>query len=97
MKASSLRQIFIIQASFILLKGVLWGNAIGLSICAIQHFFKLIKLNEETYYISEVAVDFNIWIIGFINLSFIVVSILSLLLPAIIINYIKPIKAIRFQ
>jgi lipoprotein-releasing system permease protein len=97
MKASSLRQIFIIQASFILMKGVLWGNAIGLSICAIQHFFKLIKLNEETYYISEVAVDFNIWIIAFINLSFIVVSILSLLLPAIIINYIKPIKAIKFQ
>ncbi|MEY2830169.1 MAG: hypothetical protein RIQ33_2027 [Bacteroidota bacterium] len=97
MKAASLRQLFIIQASFILLKGVLWGNAIGLGICAIQHFFKLIKLNEETYYISEVAVDFNIWIIGFINLSFIVVSILSLLLPAIIINYIKPIKAIRFQ
>jgi lipoprotein-releasing system permease protein len=97
MKAASLQQIFILQSSFILLKGVMWGNLIGLSICFIQYYFKIIKLNEETYYISEVAVDFNIWMIAFINVGFIVVSIVSLVLPAIIINYIKPIKAIRFE
>lgn len=97
MKASSLRQIFMLQSFFILLRGVLWGNLIGLGICFLQYHFKLIKLNEETYYISEVAVDFNFWMIAFINIGFIAVSIISLVLPAIIINYIKPIKAIRFD
>jgi lipoprotein-releasing system permease protein len=97
MKAASLQQIFILQSSFILLKGVMWGNLIGLSICFIQYYFKIIKLNEETYYISEVAVDFNVWMIAFINVGFIIVSVISLVLPAIIINYIKPIKAIRFE
>ena len=97
MKASSLRQIFMLQSFFILLRGVLWGNLIGIGICFLQYHFKLIKLNEETYYISEVAVDFNFWMIAFINIGFIAVSIISLVLPAIIINYIKPIKAIRFE
>jgi lipoprotein-releasing system permease protein len=97
MKASSLRQIFMLQSFFILLRGVFWGNLIGLGICFLQYHFKFIKLNEETYYISEVAVDFNVWMITFINIGFIVVSIISLVLPAIIINYIKPIKAIRFE
>ena len=76
---------------------MLWGNIIGIGICAAQYFFKIIKLPEETYYISEVAIYFNWWLIVAINPGFIVISLLSLLLPAIVINYIRPIKAVRFE
>lgn len=97
MKAGTIRQVFLIQSTQILLKGMLWGNVIGLGICAVQYFFKLIKLNEETYYISEVAIDFNLLLIIAINMGFALVSIVSLVLPALLINYLKPIKAIRFE
>jgi lipoprotein-releasing system permease protein len=97
MKARGIRNIFIYQAANILLKGMLWGNLIGIGICAIQYYFKIIKLPEETYYISEVAIHFNWAIIFAINLGFALVSIITLLLPAVVINYIKPVKAIRFE
>ena len=97
MNAGKLRSIFLYQATYIVLKGMLWGNIIGIGICAAQYFFKIIKLPEETYYISEVAIYFNWWLIVAINPGFIVISLLSLLLPAIVINYIRPIKAVRFE
>ncbi len=97
MNVGSLRKIFLYQTANIILKGMLWGNAIGLGICAIQFYGKIIKLPEETYYISEVAIHFNWWLILAINMGFMAVSLMSLMLPAIVIKYIQPIKAVRFE
>ena len=43
----SIRKIFLIQAAFLILRGMLWGNIIGLSLCALQYFFGIITLNPE--------------------------------------------------
>ena len=97
MQPFDIKLIFLSLSRRILVLAMLWGNAVGLSICALQYYFKIIKLPEETYYISEVAIDFNWTIIGVINIGFIAVVLLSLWLPAFVINYIRPIKAIRFE
>ncbi len=81
----------------ILVKGLLIGNAIGLGLSAFQYWFKWIKLDPSTYYISSAPIYFDwTWIIG-ANLGFIVVAFLILLIPVHWISRLQPIKSIRFS
>ena len=81
----------------ILVKGLLIGNVIGLGLSAFQHWFKWIKLDPSTYFISSAPIYFDwIWIIG-ANLGFLIVAYLILLIPVNWITRLQPIKSIRFS
>lgn len=54
MNSASLRRIFLYRALMLILRGVVWGNAIGLGICLLQYYFHLIPLDPEGYMLSEV-------------------------------------------
>jgi lipoprotein-releasing system permease protein len=94
---SSISRLFIYNAAYIILHGLLWGNIIGLGICLLQHFTGFIQLNEENYYLSEAPVYFNLWSILLINLGTLLICSLVLLLPVRLISRISPMKAIRFS
>ncbi|PIE47113.1 MAG: transmembrane permease, partial [Flavobacteriales bacterium] len=49
-----IRNIFLYQATYLVFKGLIWGNVIGLGFLLLQYFFKIIKLNPETYHVSSV-------------------------------------------
>lgn len=91
-----IRTIFLHQAGSMILKGMLIGNIAGLSLAAVQYFFRLFKLNPQTYYVAYVPVEFDF--IGFLvlNIGVFAICILAMLLPAMIISRISPAKAIRF-
>lgn len=91
-----IRKVFLFNASYLILKGLLWGNLIGISIVLIQKYFKIIQLNPETYYVSTVPVELNIWMILFLNLGTLVLCFLMLIIPSYIITKIHPSKSIRF-
>lgn len=92
-----IQKIFIYNGAFIILKGLLWGNIIGLGFCYLQYEFKLIPLDAENYYISYVPIKFNwIYIAGINILSFLIVT-LVLLIPAFIISRMKPVNSIKFN
>lgn len=91
-----IRKIFLFNASYLILKGLLWGNLIGISIVLVQKYFKIIQLNPETYYVSTVPVELNIWMILFLNLGTLVLCFLMLIIPSYIITKIHPSKSIRF-
>jgi lipoprotein-releasing system permease protein len=97
MKNHGLRTIFLYQASFILFRGLLWGNVVGIGLCAIQYYFKLLQLPEETYYISYAPIYFNLWWMLLINLATVLVCIFTLIIPSFLINFIRPVKAISFE
>ena len=44
---TSIRKVFLYNASYLILKGLFWGNIIGLSIIFVQHYFKVITLNQK--------------------------------------------------
>ena len=91
------RQIFITQAAWLVGKGVLWGNILGLSLAAIQYFSHLMPLDPTTYYVSYVPVTFAWgWIIA-LNILTIGISLLILLLPSMIITKISPAKVMHFE
>lgn len=96
-KNNSIRKTFLYVASFLILKGMLWGNVIALVICVFQKLFGVIKLDPTVYYVSEMPVDMNIIYILLINIGTLLVSILMMVGPSYLIARISPAKSIRFE
>ena len=89
-------KIFIYATNKLILKSLLIGNFIVLILAYIQNEYHFISLDAESYYMSYVPIDIN-WInILLLNIGIIVVSYLTLLMPARIISTIRPSKSIKF-
>ena len=93
----SVRKIFLYNAFYLIVRGLLWGNCIGIGVLLIQKYFGIIQLNPENYYVNQAPVYFNLGYIAALNLLTVGVCFLVLLIPSYIITKISPIKAIRYE
>mgnify|MGYP002141841041 CR=1 FL=1 len=93
----SVRKIFLYNAFYLILRGLLWGNCIGIGVLLVQKYFGVIQLNPENYYVNQAPVYFNLGYILALNLLTVGVCFLVLLIPSYIITKISPIKAIRYE
>jgi len=93
----SIRKIFLYNAIYIISKGLIWGNVIGLLLCFIQHKFGIFTLPKETYYVSVVPIAVNLTHVLLLNLITLVCCFVMLLLPSYVVSRITPVKAIRFS
>ncbi|RZJ98883.1 MAG: ABC transporter permease [Flavobacterium sp.] len=93
----SIRKIFLYNALYLIGKGLLWGNIIGIGLMLFQKHYGIIKLNPENYYVKEAPVYIGIENIVLLNLLTITICFLILLIPSYIITKISPIKAIRYS
>ncbi|NOU20126.1 MAG: ABC transporter permease [Bacteroidales bacterium] len=91
------RRIFLIQSGFIVLRGLFFGNLIGLAICIVQKEFGIIKLDEASYYLSTVPIYLNAIHILLLNIGTFLVTIAMLVVPSMVISRISPEKTIRFD
>lgn len=92
-----LRKIFLYQAFFLIGKGMIWGNVIGIGLCLIQSQFGWITLNPEVYYLSEVPIELSVWHVILLNIITLVVCLSAMILPSAVIAKIEPSKSIKFQ
>jgi len=92
-----IKNIFLNHAFYILILGLIVGNILGIGLCAIQQYFKVITLPRETYYLSFVPIAINWCYIAVINIGTIFLCMLALLLPVRMITKIDPVKAIKFN
>jgi len=92
-----IRKIFLIQSSFIVLRGLIFGNLIGISLCLLQKEFSFIKLDEASYYLSTVPIHLNAINILLLNLGTFIVTIAMLVVPSMVISRISPEKTIKFD
>ena len=93
----SIRKIFLYHSFFLIGKGMLWGNLIGLSLCAIQYFTGIIPLDAESYYVATVPITFNWLYILLLNAGTLFASILMMIGPSYLITKITPAKIIRYE
>ena len=91
------RNIFLRISYQLIGKGLLWGNIIGIGLCIIQYYFKLVKLDSETYYVNYVAIQFNWTYILLLNVGTFVVCMFMLILPTLIISRLTPLKTLKFD
>jgi lipoprotein-releasing system permease protein len=93
----SVRKIFLYVAAFLIGKGLVIGNVIGIGICLIQHFTHFIRLDQQSYYISYIPVNLSLENILLLNGGTLAVCVLMMVLPTIIITKITPLQALRFN
>ena len=93
----SIRNIFLNFSMFLIGRGMLIGNVIGLLLCFLQYQFHIIKLDPSTYYVSYVPIEMNWGIFILLNICTFIVSVLMLIGPSYLIAHIHPAKSIRFE
>jgi lipoprotein-releasing system permease protein len=93
----TVRKIFLYNAFYLIIRGLFWGNIIGIAILLIQQQFGVVQLNPENYYVNQAPVYLNWGYIALLNLLTITVCFVVLLIPSYIITKISPVKAIRFE
>lgn len=93
----AVRKIFLYNAFYLIIRGLFWGNLIGISILLIQQEFGVVQLNPENYYVNQAPVYINWVYIALLNLMTVVICFLVLLIPSYIITKISPVRAIRFD
>jgi len=93
----SVRKIFLYHSFFLIGKGMLWGNVIGLTLCAVQYFTGIVPLDPEAYYVATVPVSFNWLYIVLMNIGTLLASLLMMVGPSYLITKITPAKIIRYE
>ena len=93
----SVRKIFLYNAFYLIIRGLFWGNIIGISLLLIQQQFGIVQLPPENYYVNQAPDYLNWGYILLLNLMTVTVCFLVLLIPSYIITKISPVKAIRFD
>ncbi len=94
---SRVQGIFLIQAFFLITKGLFWGNVIGVGLCMLQKHFGIIPLDESTYYMSTVPINLKIVHLVVLNIGTMITTLIIMLLPSLLIGRISPAKAIKFN
>lgn len=92
-----LQKIFFYLGLQITIKGLILGNLIGLSFCAIQYYFNIISLDANTYYMAFAPVHWDWVLFGLLNITAFGIITLVLLIPVLIIANIKPINSIKWN
>ena len=93
----SVRKVFLYNASYLIGKGLFWGNLLGIGLCLLQKYFHLISLNPATYYMNTVPIHLTFSDTLLLNFGAMLSCILMLIIPTYLITKITPIKAIRFE
>lgn len=93
----AIRKIFLYNAFYLIIRGLFFGNLIGITILLIQQQFGVVTLNPENYYVNQAPVYINWFYVVLLNLLTITVCFLVLLIPSYLITKISPVKAIRFD
>lgn len=92
-----IRKIFLYKAGFLMLRGLLAGNIIGVGLCVLQKEFSLVRLDPASYYLTTVPVNLSLINILAINTGAVVAIMFFLVLPSVLVARISPAKVIRFD
>jgi len=95
---TQIRHVFLWLSVFLIGKGMLWGNIIGLGFYFIQKYFSVIPLPDpETYYMDTVPVSLGVGHFLLLNIGTLLISVLMLVGPSYIIARINPASSIRYE
>ncbi len=93
----NIRKVFLYLSGFLILRGLLWGNIIGIGLLLIQKYSGLMPLDPETYYVDVVPVNFSAVHLFFVNGGTMFATLLMLVVPSYFISKISPDKSLRFD
>ena len=92
-----IQRVFIWNGIRLVIKGLFWGNLVGISLGLIQKYLKVIPLDAANYYMSHVPIEFDIATIVGLNVLVLALVGMTLLIPVTAVSRVQPVKAIRFD
>lgn len=93
----TVRKTFLWFAVFIIGKGMLIGNIVGLGLIALQKLTGVVKLDAATYYVDTVPVELNVPAILLLNSATLIVSVFVLIAPSFLASKVRPAKSMRYE
>ena len=93
----SMRTIFLINGAYLISLGLVIGNFIALGLIFIQNYTGFVKLDPDTYYVSELPFDFNLMTLLILNISVLLFCFTMLIIPSFIISKISPSESIKIK
>jgi len=93
----TLQKVFLYQAAWIIGKGLIIGNLIGLALGWIQQRFDILALDPESYFVDAVPIHFSFSHILLLNAGTLIITMLMLMVPSRIISKLSPEKTIKFD
>jgi lipoprotein-releasing system permease protein len=94
---NTIRKIFLWFSFFIIGKGLILGNILGIGIILIQNYTGIITLDPSTYYVKEVPMQIDLHLILLINIATLLICMFVLIMPTYMISRINPAKSIRYE
>ena len=93
----SLQKFFILTSSYLIIKGIVIGNVVGLLILLLQNKYKIISLDPKIYYVDSVPVFIELSHIISLNLIAFILCVMSILIPSLLVSKINPKDSIKFN
>ena len=94
---SLIRHTFLWFATFIIGRGLLWGNIIGVGIILLQKWTGFVTLDAQTYYVSEAPMELNLLLILLLNLVTLIICVIVLVGPSYLVSRIHPARSMRYE
>lgn len=93
----SIRKIFLWNSLYLILKGVFWGNLLGIILILIQDKFKIIELDSSNYFVTVVPVKIEMFDLFLLNIFTVAIVLIIVLIPSYLVSLIQPVKVMRFN
>mgnify|MGYP000737504263 FL=1 len=94
---STVRHTFLWFAAFIIGRGLLFGNIIGIGIVLVQEYTGVVSLDPTSYYVSTAPMELNMPFIVLLNVATLLISLFVLIAPSYLISHIHPAKSMRYE
>lgn len=93
----TIRHTFLWFAAFIIGRGLLWGNILGIGLVLLQIYTGLVTLDEQTYYVSEAPMLISIPLIILLNVATLIISVFVLIAPSFLVSHIHPARSMHYE
>ena len=97
MRNKTVRHTFLWFAAFIIGRGMLVGDIIGIGLVVLQQQTGFIHLDPASYYVDTAPMELNIPIIVLLNVVTLLVSLFVLIAPSFLISHIHPARSMRYE
>jgi lipoprotein-releasing system permease protein len=94
---ATIRHTFLWFAAFIIGRGLLWGNIVGLGLVLLQQTTGIVRLDPQNYYVSEAPMELDFLIILLLNAATLLISMIVLIGPSFLVSHIHPARSMRYE
>ncbi len=97
MRNDTVRHTFLWFAAFIIGRGIIGGDIIGIGIVLLQQTTGIIHLDPASYYVDTAPMELNIPIIVALNIATLLISVFVLVAPSYLISHIHPARSMHYE